>query len=122
MKKTTKQTMRQRVAKVALRVIELEKKAFDRVAEQAGSLQNRADKMVHKRVEAAKWMPKEGKQLVAEWMHTMKKGRSDLRHAVDVTFDLSADFVKRMGNPAPVKSQKRAPVVRKKSVAQPTAA
>lgn len=122
MKKTAKSTMKQRVAKVALRVIELEKKAFDRIAEQAGSLQNRADKMVHKRVEAAKWMPKEGKQLVAEWLHTMKKGRSDLRRAVDVSFDLSAEFVKRLGAPVPVKSPKRAPVARKKSVAQPTAA
>ncbi|MBM3289375.1 MAG: hypothetical protein FJY92_04415 [Candidatus Hydrogenedentes bacterium] len=121
MKKNSKQSVQQRVAKVALRVIELEKKAFDRVAQRVGSMQVRADKMVQKRVDMAKWMPKEGKLLVAEWIQTMKKGRGDLRKAVDVTFDLSSEFVKRVSEPA-VKSKKKAPVLRKKSVHQPAAA
>jgi len=121
MKKNSKQTVQQRVAKVALRVIELEKKTFDRVAQRVGSIQVRADKMVQKRVDSAKWMPKEGKQLVAEWIQTMKKGRGDLRKAVDVTFDLSTEFVKRLGEPA-AKSKKRPPVLKKKAVHQPAAA
>ncbi|NUM55412.1 MAG: hypothetical protein HUU46_17325 [Candidatus Hydrogenedentes bacterium] len=121
MKKNSKQTVQQRAAKVALRVIELEKKTFDRVAKRVGSMQDRMDKMVQKRVDAAKWMPKEGKQLVAEWVHTMKKGRGDLRKAVDTTFDLSSEFVKRVSEPA-VKAKKKAPVVKKRMAHQPAAA
>ena len=121
MKKQVKPTVRQRTAKVVLRVIELEKKAFDRVAESVGSLQARADKMVQKRVEGAKWMPKEGKQLVVEWLHTLKKSRGDVRKAVDTSFDLSTEFVKRVSEPAASTSKKRAPVARKK-MAQQTAA
>ncbi len=121
MKKSVRPTMQQRAAKVALRTIELEKKAFDRVAERVGSLQARADKIVLKRVDSAKWLPKEGKVMVAEWVHTMKKGRGDLRKAVDTTFDLSTEFVKRVSEPV-AKAKKKAPVARKKVVHQTAAA
>ena len=121
MKKSMKMNMRQRAAKVVLRVLELEKKTFDRVVNAIGSVQGRADKMVLKRVDAAKWMPKEGKQLVSEWVHTMKKSRGEMVKAVDVTFDLSSEFVKRVSEP-PVKMKKKAPIVRKKVAAQTAAA
>lgn len=122
MKKNSKMSVQKRAAKVVLRVIELEKKAFDGVAKRMGSMQARVDKVVLKRVDAAKWMPKEGKQLVSEWVQTMKKGRADLRKAVDTSFDLSADFVKRVGEPAAKDSKKKAPVIRKKIVHQHVAA
>lgn len=122
MKKNAKMSVQKRAAKVVLRVIELEKKAFDGVAKRLGSMQARADKMVLKRVDAAKWMPKEGKQLVAEWVQTMKKGRADLRKAVDTSFDLSTGFVKRVSEPAAKESKKKAPVVRRKALHQPAAA
>ncbi|MCC6793909.1 MAG: hypothetical protein IT366_02235 [Candidatus Hydrogenedentes bacterium] len=122
MKKNAKMSVQKRAAKVVLRVIELEKKAFDGVAKRLGSIQARADKIVLKRVDAAKWMPKEGKQLVSEWVQTMKKGRADLRKAVDTSFDLSTDFVKRVSEPAAKESKKKAPVVRRKAVHQPAAA
>jgi hypothetical protein len=122
MKKNAKMNVPKRAAKVVLRVIELEKKAFDGVVKRMGSMQARMDKVVLKRVDAAKWMPKEGKQLVAEWVQTMKKGRADLRKAVDTSFDLSADFVKRVSEPAGKEIKKKAPVVRRKAVHQPAAA
>ena len=124
MKNVTRPSMKQRAGKVVVRVIEVEQKTFDRVARRVGSLQARADKMVQKRVESAKWMPKEGKQLVSEWIHTMKKSRGDLRKAVDTSFDLSAEFVKRVSEPvAKSKGRKRATVARKKVVHhQPAAA
>lgn len=123
MKKNNKKTIQQRVGQVALRVIEFEKKTFDRVAKRLGSVQAQADKMVQKRTESAKWMPKEGKQLVVEWIHVMKRGRGDLLKAVDMTFDLSSEFVKRVSAPA-VKSKRHAPVARKRKVVhhQPAAA
>jgi len=118
MKKNAKTNVQKRAAKVVLRVIELEKKAFDGVVKRMGSVQARVDKVVLKRVDAAKWMPKEGKQLVGEWVQTMKKSRADLRKAVDTSFDLSADFVKRVSEPAAKESKKKAPVIRKKVVHQ----
>ena len=118
MKKNLKATMKQRVAKTALRVVEIEKKTFDRVAERVGSVQARVDRVVQKRVESAKWLPKEGKQLVAEWMHTMKKGRGDFRKAMDVTFDLSSEFVKRVSGPV-ANAKTKAPATRKKAIHRP---
>ena len=122
MKKNSKMSVQKRAAKVVLLMIELEKKAFDGVVKRMGSIQARVDKVVLKRVDAAEWMPKEGKQLVGEWVQTMKKGRADLRKAVDTSFDLSSDFVKRVSEPAAKGSKKKAPVVRRKAVHQPAAA
>lgn len=112
-------SVRQRALRAALRVIELEKKYFDKAADRVGSVQAMADKAVQKRVDAAKWLPKEAKQVVSEWIHTMKKGRGDLRKSVDVTLDLSAEFVKRVGEmPAKHQPHKKVHAPRKKSTTQ----
>ncbi len=121
MKKLSKATVKHRTANAVLKLIALEKSSFAKVTDRLGSLQARADKAIQKRVESSTWLPKEGKQLMSEWMQTAKKGRSDLRKTVDVTFDLTSDFVKRVALP-PVKTKKRAPVARKKSTAHAAAA
>lgn len=122
-KKRGNVSVRQRALRAALRVIELEKKYFDKAADRIGSVQARVDKAVQKRVEATKWLPKEAKQVVSEWLHTMKKGRGDLRKAVDVTLDLSAEFVKRVGDmPAKHEPQKKVHAPRKKATTQVAAA
>jgi hypothetical protein len=123
MKKQKKLTARQRAAKAAVRVLGWEKKAFDRAADGVGKVVERTDKMLLKSVDHAKWLPKEGKQVVIEWVHAMKRSRHEVRKTVDTTFDLSADFCKRMAEAKVVeKAKKSAPGVRQKKAAPIAAA
>ncbi|GMU94103.1 MAG: hypothetical protein AMXMBFR4_31610 [Candidatus Hydrogenedentota bacterium] len=122
MKKQKRLTARQRAAKAAVRVLGWEKKAFDRAADGVGKVVERTDKLLLKSVDHVKWLPKEGKQVVSEWVHAMKRSRHDVRKTVDTTFDLSTEFCKRMAEPKAVeKPKKQAPAVRQKK-AVPTAA
>ncbi|HRK36482.1 MAG TPA: hypothetical protein PLJ47_17935 [Candidatus Hydrogenedentes bacterium] len=113
MKSSYVSSIKKRTAKTVLNVIAFKKKSFDSLADRVGDLQARADKAVLRRVESAAWMPQEGKMLVAEWLHTLKRGRTDLRKSVALTLDLSSKFVERVTEPV-AKTKKRRTVSRKK--------
>lgn len=85
-----------RAAKLAGKVVNLEKRAFDRTAKVVGKYQQRTDKLIQDLADHSKWLPKEGKEVVSEWIRTAKKSRADLRRAVDMSLDQMGEFCKRM--------------------------
>ncbi|MBX7258417.1 MAG: hypothetical protein K1Y02_18790 [Candidatus Hydrogenedentes bacterium] len=115
----TKVSAASRAAKLAGKVVDLEKKAFDRTAKVVGKYQQRTDKLIQDLADHAKWLPKEGKEVVAEWIKTAKRSRADIRRTVDVSFDQMGEFCKRMEASAsrPAKEAKKpAPPHKRKPV------
>lgn len=102
--KKQKVLLRHRAAKTLARVVDWDKRLFDRAAKTVGSVQQRSEKAIEKAVEDTKWVPKEGKQLVAEWLHMAKRSRHELRKAIDSSLELTAGFLNRVGEPVAKKA------------------
>ncbi len=98
--KKQKLHLRHRAAMVVARVIEWDKRIFDRAVKTVESVQERSEKAVQRRVDDAKWIPKEGKEVVGAWIHVVRRGRRDIRKTVDTSLDLTSDFFRRVGEPA----------------------
>lgn len=97
--KKQKLHMRHHAAKVAARVIDWDKRVFDRAAKTVESVQERSEKAVQRRVNDAKWIPKEGKEVVGAWIHVVRRSRRDIRKTVDASLELTGDFFRRIGEP-----------------------
>ena len=105
----TKVSASSKAAKLAGKVVGLQKKAFDRTAKVVDKYQDRTEKLIHDLAEHSKWLPKEGKEVVAEWIKTAKKSRTEIRRAVDVSFDQAGEFCKRMECAAPAAKTAKKP-------------
>jgi hypothetical protein len=94
-----------RAADMALRTIELQRKAFNGAIRGIGSLQDRTGKMLHQFAKSASWVPDEGRQVVDEWTKVTKRGREDFQRSLDKSFDLLSQYFERVkkGGPAPKK-------------------
>jgi hypothetical protein len=101
---------RSRTAKWAGKIVDWQKRTVDRAMKALDRVQDRTEKLIQDVVDRSKWLPDEGKQVVAEWIKTAKKGRTDIRRAVDVSFVQAAGFCKRIeaNVPAPAKAKKAA--------------
>lgn len=111
--KKQKLRMQHRAARLVARVIDWDKRIFDRAAKTVESIQDRSEKAVQRSVSEAKWVPKEGKELVGAWIHTVRRGRRDLRKTVDTSLALTSDFFRRIGEPA-MQASRPAPKPRKR--------
>ena len=120
---------RRRAAQLTLSVIDFQKAAFDNIIDFIGRLQEQTGKVLHEAVDNLSWVPGEGKEVVDEWIKTVKKGRKDFKHSTDKSFDLISKFVKRMeGEQSAKKSTvkkatkkkvaSKKPAVRKKAAAK----
>ena len=114
-KSVTRDSTRKRAAQLTLSVIELQKAGFDNVIDIIGKLQEQTGKTLHKTVEGISWVPGEGKQVVDEWIKTVKRGRQDFKRTTDQSFDLMAKFVRRIerGQTAKKPAAKKRPAKKK---------
>jgi hypothetical protein len=109
-----------RAADMALRSIELQRKAFNGAIRGIGSLQDQTGKMLHRYMQSSSWVPAEGRQVVDEWTKATKRGREDFQKTMEKSFDLLTHFFKRVktGEPA----AKKKPAAKRKAPARKSAA
>jgi len=111
---------RMKAAKIAVNVIEFQKSTFDNTFKLITQLQEQSEKMAKELLIDASWMPKEGKDVVREWVQTLESGRKEFQRTTDKSFDLIVDYFERVhaevgGRKTTKKapSKKKAPAKRK---------
>jgi len=71
---------------VAKKIIEFNKSNFDNTFDAITILLEHTEKMVGLFLEQSTLFPKDGKDLILEWLKTYKKGRNDFKDSVDRNF------------------------------------
>jgi len=70
-----------------------QKSAFDNVYRSMVTIQDQAEKSVSFFLDRVPWMPEESKQFILEWGNMYKKGRDDLKRAVDDGYDKMESYL-----------------------------
>ncbi len=87
---------RRRAYKLALSLVDFQKTTFDTSFDLLAQVQEQSEKMVHQFLTGSDWLPKEGKDVVDEWVKTLRSGRDEFRRTMDKSFDLITDYFERM--------------------------
>jgi hypothetical protein len=77
---------------IAKQVIDFNKTAFDNSFEALIVLQDQTEKMVSSMIEQNSLLPAEGKKVIADFIKTCKKGRTDFKSAADEGFKKVESF------------------------------
>ncbi len=72
--------------KFAKQVIDFQKATFDNTFTAAVMMQDQAERMFNTLLEQTNWLPDEGRRTIDEWVGAYKKGRTDLKDAIDENF------------------------------------
>ncbi len=67
-------------------MLKFNKAAFDNTFTAMVLLQEQLDRMVNMFLDQATWVPKEGKQVITDWVKAYKKGGDELKKAMDEGF------------------------------------
>lgn len=78
---------------VMRQMLKFNKAAFDNTFTAMTLLQEQLDRMVKMFLEQATWLPKEGKQVITEWVKTYKKGGDDFKKTMDDGFKKLEEFL-----------------------------
>lgn len=116
--KRTREAGARRAADMALRTIELQRKAFNTAIRSLGGLQDQTGKMLHRFAKSASWVPDEGRQVVDEWTRVTKRGREEFQKTMEKSSDLLTQYFERVkkGGAAP---KKKAAAKRKSAAKKP---
>jgi hypothetical protein len=74
-------------------VFDFQKNTFDNVYKSMVTIQDQAEKSVSFFLDRAPWIPEESKQIIIEWGNMYKKGRDDLKKAVDNGYEKMETYV-----------------------------
>ncbi len=121
---------RRQALKTALQLVELQQKTFDGAFKLIEQLQDHSEESVRNTLEGADWMPDEGKQVVEEWVNTLRKGSSAFEKTIDKSFGLVSKYLERVQRetgapkkkPAKKKAAAKKLTAKKKSTARKTPA
>lgn len=80
----------------AIGLVKLHRKTFDSTFKLIARLQDHSEKAVHELAAGAAWMPNEGKEVVEEWIETVRRGRVRFQKSVDKSFDLMREYFERV--------------------------
>jgi hypothetical protein len=72
---------------MAKQMIDFQKTAFDNTFNTMVMIQDHSEKMVNTFFNQADWFPEEGRKVIGQWTEIYKKGRDDMKSAVDENFD-----------------------------------
>ncbi len=67
-------------------ILDYNKTAFDNSFNAMVMVQEQTEKMVNSFLDQSTWLPEEGRRVVNEWINSYKKGREELKKAVDENF------------------------------------
>jgi hypothetical protein len=68
-------------------MVEFQKTTFDNSYQALTTLQNQTEKVVKGFVDQATWLPKEGRDVIENWLDTYGTGRQEFKKVVDESFD-----------------------------------
>lgn len=127
----TAEHTRRRAAQVALSVVDFQKTTFDTTFKLVSQFQKQSEDAVSKLLKSSSWLPKEGKEVVDEWVHLLRTSRTDFDKTVNKSFALITDYLKRVesegakkksAKPAKKKAAAKKPAAKKKAPAKKKAA
>ncbi len=116
-----RENTRKQAIRLALSVVEFQNTTFDNSIDAIGKLQNRSGKLLHRVVKDASWVPGEGKDVVDEWIHAVKKNREDFKKSSDKSFSLVVKYLKRLERESGKAAPKKKAATKKKVAKKKTA-
>jgi archaellum component FlaC len=78
---------------IAKQMIDFQKTTFDNTFNAVAILQDHTEKMAGTILEQANWLPEESRRVMGEWTEMVKKGRNDMKTAVDENYNNLADLL-----------------------------
>ena len=72
---------------MAKQMIDFQKTAFDNTYNAVTMLQDHTEMVSNALLEQANWLPEEGRRVTGQWTETYKKGRNDLKTAMDENYN-----------------------------------
>jgi polyhydroxyalkanoate synthesis regulator phasin len=88
---------------IAKQMVDFQRSAFEHTYQTAALVQEHMEKMASTTVREMEWLPEEGKRMIEEWTGNCRKGRSELKKAMDDQFDV---FSGAFGQTVTVKAAK----------------
>jgi gas vesicle protein len=78
---------------MAKQMIDFQKTTFDNTFNTVVMIQDHTEKVASTIFDQSSWIPEEGRQVVGQWTEMYKKGRNELKSAVDDNYDKLADML-----------------------------
>lgn len=72
---------------LAKQMIDFQKSTFDNAYNAVTMIQDHTERVANTLFEQATWFPEESKRMISQWTDIYKKGRNDLKDAIDDSFD-----------------------------------
>ncbi len=72
---------------MAKQMIDFQKTAIENTYNAVTMLQDHTEMVSNTLFEQANWVPEEGRRVAGQWTETFKKGRNDLKAAMDDNYD-----------------------------------
>lgn len=117
----TAEHTRRRAAQVALSVVDFQKTTFDTTFKLVSQFQKQSEDAVSKLLKSSSWLPKEGKEVVDEWVHLLRTSRADFDKTVNKSFALITDYLKRVETEGTKKTKSAKPAKKKAAAKKPAA-
>ena len=76
---------------IAKQMIDMQKTTFDNTFNAMVMFQDHTEKVANTLFEQANWLPEEGKRFVNQWTEMFRKGRDDVKTAMDDNFSKLLD-------------------------------
>jgi polyhydroxyalkanoate synthesis regulator phasin len=83
--------------KLAKQMIEFNKASFNNAYTAMVAFQEQTERMARTFIDQASWLPEEGKNILDEWLKTLKTGREEYKKTVDESFHKVEDYFAREG-------------------------
>ena len=92
----TREQARRKAIEAALGLVDFQQKTFDGTFKLIKQFQSHSEKAVKDMAHKAEWMPEEGKEVVDEWVNTLRRGSAEFQKVVDKSFDLFENYLERV--------------------------
>ncbi len=87
---------RRKAAQLAVSVVEFQKTTLRNSINLIGKAQEQTGRILHDLLKKAEWVPSEGREVIDEWNHAMKRGREEFKKTSDKSFDLIIQYLERV--------------------------
>lgn len=78
---------------IAKQMIDFQKATFNNTFNAMVMLQDHTEKVANTLIEQATWFPEEGKRIISQWNENFKKGRNEVKTAMDDNYSKMVDLL-----------------------------
>jgi predicted urease superfamily metal-dependent hydrolase len=86
---------------ITRQMVDFQRSAFDHAYQTTALLQEHMEKVTSTAVHEIGWLPEDGKRMIEEWTGSCRKGRNEMKKAIDEQFEA---FSGTLCQTAPAKS------------------